>query len=118
VSFVAMTKGKSPRTFIVGAEAIVTWHAACGFAAQMLGVDPTELDCIETGDTRPDCVLRWVGSDAGDTPTRRMEVKFRDGRHGEAFGEWVSVREAVAPAWVLEERPPARAPQAKKGRKV
>jgi hypothetical protein len=117
VSFIAITKAGPPRTFILGAEAVITWFDVRGFASQMLGVSVGDLDVIETMETRPDCILRWVGSDAGSPPTRRMEVKFRNGKYGEDFGEWVSVREAVPPAWVLEERPVTKAAQAKKGKR-
>lgn len=91
MKFIALTKGREPRSYIVEAP---SWFDARGFCARMLKADPADLECIETEQTRPDAELRWVESDAGSPPNRHLEVRFRVW-HSDKFGEWLEARAAA-----------------------
>jgi hypothetical protein len=117
MSYIAITKESTRRTFIIGTEGPCNWHDVRAFAGAILGCDPAYLDCIDTAETRPDAILRWTGSDAGSHPDRHLEAKMRVEKYGETFGEWRPVREIEAPAWLKETAPsvPPRT-NGKKGR--
>ncbi len=60
---------------MLGARVIVdapTWFDARAYALSVLGED---LTWIERAAAEPDAVLRWVGTDAGRTPNRRLVVE-------------------------------------------
>jgi hypothetical protein len=92
---VARQKDRLYRAYLVQVEdgpAACTAHDVKSYAARIIGAD--DLAVYPTGDdARPDCGLRWTGSDAGargaSPDCRRLEVRECVWKRGKRTdGEW------------------------------